>query len=89
VALEKVEGVFGLHPLFSAILVHGDSLQAHIILIGICDPVQASTLITKITGERIAAADIPKLRATVNDQRIRKEVIKDLKKLAKKAGLNG
>lgn len=89
VALEKVEGVYSLYPLFSAILVHGDSLRAHVILIGICDPTQASVLIKRILVKDVPPTDIPAIKATLNDKKIRREVLTDLKKLAKKAGLNG
>lgn len=88
VALEKIEGVYSLYPLFSAILVHGDSLRAHIILIGICDPMQASALVKRVLGKDVAPTDIQGLKAILNDNKVRREVLGDMKRLAKKAGLN-
>lgn len=88
VALEKVEGVFGLHPLFSTMVVHGDGLESHIILIGICDPVQASQFVNRVLGEKIEPTDVAGLKSRINDKRMRRAVLKDLKKLAKKSGLN-
>ena len=89
VALEKVEGVYALNPLFSTLLVHGDGLQAHIILIGICDPVQAAGLIQRVIGEKVDATDLNKIKSHINDKRVRRHVLKDLKKLSQKAGLTG
>jgi long-chain acyl-CoA synthetase len=89
VALEKVEGVYALNPLFSTLLVHGDGLQAHIVLIGICDPVQSAALIQRVIGEKVDATDLNKIKSHINDKRVRRQVLRDLKKLSQKAGLTG
>lgn len=89
VALEKVEGVYALNPLFSTLLVHGDGLQSHIILIGICDPVQSAALIQRVTGEKVDPTDLNKIKSLINDKRVRRQVLRDLKKLSQKAGLTG
>lgn len=89
VALEKVEGIFNIYPLFQTIYVHGDSLQSHIVLIGICDPIQAAQLVESLLGKKINPSDLESLKKSINDDKIRRKVLKDLKKLAQQAKLNG
>lgn len=89
VALEKVEGIYSLFPLFASVLVHGDSLQSHIVLIAVVDPVQAAALVNKILGTHIPPTNIEKLRESVKDPKVRDRVLKDVRALAKKNGLNG
>lgn len=35
VALESVEGVYALHPVFTTMYVHGDSLKNHLVGVGV------------------------------------------------------
>ncbi|GHJ85609.1 hypothetical protein NliqN6_2011 [Naganishia liquefaciens] len=89
VALEKVEGIYGLHPLFASFLVHGDSLQSYIVLIGVVDPVQASQYIQKVLGKNVQPTDLAGMQKLLNDPKVRQHVLYELQMLAKKNGLNG
>jgi long-chain acyl-CoA synthetase len=89
VALEKVEGIYGLHPLFASFLVHGDSLQSYIILIGVVDPIQGSQLVQKILGKSVQPTDVAGLQKLLNDPKVRQQVLYELQTLAKKHKLNG
>ncbi|KAJ9108937.1 hypothetical protein QFC21_000259 [Naganishia friedmannii] len=89
VALEKVEGIYGLHPLFSSFLVHGESLQSYIILIGVVDPLQGAQLINKVLGKNLQPTDIAGMQKLLNDPKVRQHVLYELQTLAKKNGLNG
>lgn len=89
VALEKVEGIYGLHPLFASFLVHGDSLQSYIILIGVVDPVQAAQYIQKVLGKNVQPTDVAGMQKLLNEPKVRQHVLYELQTLAKKNGLNG
>jgi long-chain acyl-CoA synthetase len=89
VALEKLEGMFALDPLFATLLVHGDSTQASIVAVAVLDPLQASGLVKKVLGKSVPATDLAGLEEQVVDPRIRKEILKGLTKVAKQNRLNG
>ncbi|KAJ9115720.1 hypothetical protein QFC20_001047 [Naganishia adeliensis] len=89
VALEKVEGIYGLDPLFASFLVHGDSLQSYIVLIGVVDPIQGAQLVSKILGKSIQPTDLAGLQKLLNDPKVRQQVLYELQALAKKHKLNG
>jgi long-chain acyl-CoA synthetase len=89
VALEKLEGMYALNPLFAQLLVHGDSTRSHLIAIGVCDPVVAAGLVSSVLGQAVHPTDIPKLEAAVQDKKINDAVLKSLLGVAKKHKLNG
>jgi long-chain acyl-CoA synthetase len=89
VALEKLEGMFALDPLFATLLVHGDSTRSSIVAVGVLDPAHASGLVKKVLGKNVSPTDVQALEESVADQRIRKEVLKGLTKVAKQNKLNG
>jgi len=89
VALEKLEGMFALDPLFATLLVHGDSTQPSIVAVAVLDPLQASGLVKKVSGKSVPATDLAALETAVVDPRIRKEILKGLTQVAKKNRLNG
>jgi long-chain acyl-CoA synthetase len=78
-----------LHPLFASFLVHGDSLQSYIILIGVVDPIQGAQLVQKILGKSIQPTDVAGLQKLLNDPKVRQQVLYELQALAKKHKLNG
>lgn len=49
---------------------------------------QASALVKRVLGKDVAPTDIQGLKAILNDKKVRREVLGDMKRLAKKAGLN-
>ncbi|KAK4684188.1 long-chain acyl-CoA synthetase, partial [Tremellales sp. Uapishka_1] len=89
VALEKLEGVYALDPLFATLLVHGDSLRSHLIAIAVLDPVQAAAFVSTVTGKSVAATDLKALDELCNDKRVRSMVVKKFAKVAKENKLNG
>lgn len=89
VALEKVEGIYSLHPLFSTVLVHGDSLRSHIVLIGVVDPVQGAGFVNKTLGLNLQPTNAAELRKAIEDPKVRARALQELRALAKKQGLTG
>ncbi|TYJ55760.1 hypothetical protein B9479_003537 [Cryptococcus floricola] len=89
VALEKLEGLYALDPLFASFLVHGDSTRSHLIALAVLEPDQAAGLISKVKGANVKAGDLEGLEKAVNDKEIRKAVLRNLGKTARKYKLNG
>ena len=89
VALEKLEGMYALDPLYATLLVHGDSNRSSLVAIGVCDPLQASQLVSSVLGKNVHHEDIPSLEAVINDPKVRAAVLKRLAATAKKNKLNG
>lgn len=89
VALEKLEGMYALNPLFASLLVHGDSTRSSIIALAVLDPAQAAGVVQTATGQSVRPGDLAGLEKAVNDKRVRKEVLRGLAKIAKKNKLNG
>lgn len=89
VALEKLEGMYALDPLFATLLVHGDSTRSSLVALGVLDPIQAAALVTSILGKGVSASDLKGLEQAVQDKRVRKAVVKNLAKTARKHKLNG
>ena len=88
-ALEKLEGMYALEPVFASLLVHGDSSRSHLIALGVLDPVQASGLVSKVLGQPVAASDVASLEKAVKDKRVRQAVLRSLADIAKQHKLNG
>jgi long-chain acyl-CoA synthetase len=89
VALEKLEGMYALDPLFATLMVHGDSTRSSLVALAVLDPAQASSLVTSVLGSGINANDLLALEAAVQDKRVRRAVVKNLAKAAKRHKLNG
>lgn len=87
--MEKIEGVYSLSPLFSQMLIHGDSLRSHLICIGVLDPVQGSQFINKVTGKSLQPTDIEGMRQECKNPKVKAAVVKSLSQYAKQAKLNG
>ncbi|RSH90393.1 hypothetical protein EHS25_000998 [Saitozyma podzolica] len=89
VALEKLEGMYALDPLFASLLVHGDSTRSCLVAIGVLDPEKAVALVERATGKKVTAADLGLLEKAVQDKKVRQAVLKGLAKVAKQQKLNG
>ncbi|ORY32192.1 hypothetical protein BCR39DRAFT_524520 [Naematelia encephala] len=89
VALEKLEGMYALDPIFATLLVHGDSTRSHLVGLGVLDPEQAASLATSVLGKNFTPNDFAALEEAIKDKRMHKAVINRLGKIAKKHGLNG
>lgn len=89
VALEKIENVYSSTPLIGQIYVHGDGLQSFLIAVIIPDPVQFSTIVSSVTGNKVAPEDVPALAAACKDERVIRHVESILTKIGKQNGLKG
>lgn len=94
IALETLEGVYGLCPLFSTFFLHGDGLKTHPVGLGVVDPVQMLGWLGKVgLGQGVKSeADVRRIvqgGGGKEGKKVRKEVVKVLRKLAKERGLQG
>lgn len=94
VAIETVEGIYSLSPLFSSFYLHGDSLRNHLVGVGVVDPVQTLLWINKSLGGKLSQeiqteADLKTCIEGPGGKQLRKEMVKVLKKLAREKGLQG
>jgi long-chain acyl-CoA synthetase len=89
VALEKVEGIYALNPLYTTLLVHADSLRSSLVAIGVLEPTLAAKLIRDVTGKEVDPTDVARLEAALEDPKIRKKMVDDFAKVSKKNKLNG
>ncbi|WVQ85695.1 hypothetical protein IAT38_007861 [Cryptococcus sp. DSM 104549] len=89
VALERLEGIYALDPIFASFLVHGDPARSHIIAIGVLDPAQASALVHHTLGETVGVEDVETLEDKVKHPEVRKSVLRSLGKKARDHKLNG
>ncbi|WVO13079.1 hypothetical protein L204_100689 [Cryptococcus depauperatus] len=89
VALEKIEGIYALDPLFASFLVHGDPTRSYLIALAALDPVQAALLVNKVLGKDIKSDDVQILEQLVQDSNVRMAVLRKLAVTAKQNKLNG
>ncbi len=89
VALEKLEGLYALDPIFAALLVHGDSTRASLVAIGVLDPERAAGLVANVLGKKITAGDLASLETAVQDKKVRKAVLDAMAKTSRKYKMNG
>lgn len=89
VALEKLEGMYALNPLFASLLVHGDSTRSSLVAVAVLDPERAAGLVSKILGKNYSAGDVDALEEAVQDKKVRGSVLKGLGKVAGQHKLNG
>jgi long-chain acyl-CoA synthetase len=87
---ERLEGVF-LSELgyFAQGYVHGDSVQTFLVGIFGVQPDTFAPFASKVLGRTIDAADIEGLKSVASDDKVRKAVLRDLEKVAKKHKLAG
>lgn len=89
VALEKLEGMYALNPLFATLLVHGDSTRSSIVAVGVLDPVNTASLVKHVLGKSVSPTDVQAMESLITDVRVRKEVLKGFAKVARQNRLNG
>ncbi|BEJ13229.1 hypothetical protein CspHIS471_0304030 [Cutaneotrichosporon sp. HIS471] len=88
VALEKVEGVYALNPLYTTLLVHADSLRSSLVAVGILEPTLASNLVAQVLGKKISPTDEAALEEAVKDPKVRAHLVKQFQQVAKANKLN-
>lgn len=89
VALEKIENLYSTLPVIAQIYVHGDSLQPHLLAVVVPDPVQFSTIVSKLTGTKTSAEDTAALAKACSDERVKQHVLDLLTREGKRNGLKG
>ncbi len=86
---ERIENVFLSHCSYLAqAYVHGDSVQTFLVAIFGVNPELFAPFASKVLGKTVLHADVQAVRAAAQDLRVRKAVIKDLEKVAKKNKFN-
>jgi len=89
VALEKVENMYSTLPMVAQIYVHGDSLQSYLLAVIVPDPMQLSTIVSKLTGKKITTDDRADLTKACADERVKQHFLEVLSREAKRNGLKG
>lgn len=89
VALEKVEGVYALNPIYATLVVHGDSLRSSLVAIAVLEPALASKLVSDVLGEKIDPTDVDALDRAVKDKKVRAKLVEGFARVAKQNKLNG
>jgi len=89
VALEKLEGLYALDPIFAQLLVHGDSTRASLVAVGVLDPERAAGLVASVLGKKITAGDLTSLETAVQDKKVRQAVLSAMGKTSRKYKMNG
>ena len=89
VALEKLEGMYALNPLFASLLVHGDSTRSSLVAVAVLDPERAAQLVNRTLGKALSAGDVQQLEQAVQDKQVRASVMKGLGRVAAQNKLNG
>ncbi|KAF7621778.1 putative AMP-binding enzyme [Aspergillus flavus] len=87
---ERLEGVY-LSELgyFAQGYIHGDSVQTFLVGIFGIQPDAFAVFASKVLGRPMSETDIEGIRSVLNDDKIRKAVLKDLERVAKKHKLAG
>ena len=89
VSPERIENVYlGNLSYLSAAYVHGDSSQAHLVMIAAVMPDSFAAFAGKILGKQIGAADYAAIIAAAGEAKVRQAVLKDLDKVGRKAKFN-
>ncbi|KAJ5404101.1 AMP-dependent synthetase/ligase [Penicillium cosmopolitanum] len=87
---ERLEGVI-LSELgyFAQAYVHGDSVQTFLVGIFGIAPDMYAPFASKVLGKTIDQSDLEGIKASLSDEKIRRAVLKDLERVAKKHKLAG
>lgn len=90
VSPERLEGVFlANHTYLAQAFVHGDSTQTALVGIFGVQPDSFAAFASKVLHRDIAPNDLDAIRAVLDDDRIRRAVIRDLERTARKHKLTG
>lgn len=87
---ERLEGVY-LSELgyFAQGYIHGDSLQTYLVAVFGVQPDTFAPFASKVLGRNIGPTDIEAIKSVLNDDKLRKAVLRDLERVAKKHKLAG
>ena len=89
VSPERIENVYlGNLSYLSAAYVHGDSSQAHLVMIAAVMPDSFAAFAGKLLGKQIGATDYPAIIAAAGEAKVRQAVLKDLDRVGRKAKFN-
>lgn len=90
VSPERIEGVLlsGLNYLAQA-FVHGDSLQTFLIGVFGVQPDLFAPFASKILGSEISPTDLEAIKAACRDEKVKKQVLKDVDRVSRKSKLAG
>ncbi|KAI0323427.1 acetyl-CoA synthetase-like protein [Cubamyces sp. BRFM 1775] len=80
VALEHVENVYMTSPLVAQLFIYGDPLQSFLVGVVVPDPVQAVSVVARVTGNIIAPTEVTTLEKYLQDQRVVDAVHAELQK---------
>ena len=89
VALEKIENLYSSVPISAQVFVHGDGLQSYLVAVLVPEPVLFSSIVTSVTGKKVAPEDIAALSAATKDPKVVQHVLGILTKAAQRNGLKG
>lgn len=89
VSPERIENVYLANcSILAMAYVHGDSTQAFLVSVFGVDPVTFAPFASGILKKTIEPTDIEAVKAAAKDDRVRKAIIKELDKIAKKNKFN-
>ena len=86
VSPERLEGLYAEHPAIATIFIHGDSSQTSVVAIIGTDPEPFSNWASKVLRRTVPVSEIS---TVYNDPTIKKQLLKDLDRLAQKKKLQG
>ncbi|KAL4801549.1 hypothetical protein BDV18DRAFT_148805 [Aspergillus unguis] len=87
---ERLEGLIGAElNYFSQAYVHGDSVQTFLVAIFGVQPDVFAPFASKVLGRTIEPTDLAAIKSVLQDSKIKKAVLKDLERVAKKHKLAG
>lgn len=87
---ERLEGVFMSELGYLAqAYVHGDSMQTFLVGVFGIAPDMFAPFASKVLGRNIGPTDMDAIKAALSDDKIRKAVLRDLERVAKKHKLQG
>ena len=82
---ERIENIYLSHlSYFSMAYVHGDSVQTFLVAIFAIQPDLFAPFASRVLGRTIEATDMQALATVCTDEKIRKEVMKDLDRVGRK-----
>lgn len=87
---ERLEGILmAQHTYLAQAYVHGDSLQTSLVGIFGVQPDTFAAFASKVLGQEINPTDLAQIKSVLDDDRIKKAVLKDFDRTAKKHKLAG